>query len=394
MELSDGNNLLAQGIFLEILEKLHKNNGLSRKDQPSTWNSMYHVSTTFNPETLKIVLDDLCVESGVDILFNTKVIDADIDKENKRVNGVVIQHTQGYSYVVSKCFVDATGNASIANYCGVKLREAGKDTEHIMPPTLCGMVTDIDWSKTSQMQEKVLKGIKDGFFSQNDRHVPGIIQCGDNWGFMNAGHIFGTNSLDVKSISEGFIKGRKLVREYTQFYQQYVEGAKNMKTLSTATLLGVRESRNILGEYELNYEDFKNRRQFPDQIGLHCFPVDIHVYDLSDKEYKRYLEDYAKRDRFLIGENYGLPYGILVPKGWNNLWIAGSCISADVKVHGSVRLQQSCYIMGQAAGTAVHQSIKTGQAANNIDTEQLVKTLRTNGAFLPQEKLSKTMTRS
>ena len=166
-----------------------------------------------------------------------------------------------------------------------------------------------------------------------------------------------------------------------------------MKTLVTAALIGVRESRNIIGEYELNYQDLKLRRQFPDQIGLHCYPIDIHVYNTSDEEYKRYWNEFKERDVFQKGENYGLPYGMLVPKGWENLWAAGRCISADVKVQGSVRVQQSCYILGQAAGTAAAQSVKTGQPANKIDTSLLVRTLRENGAFLPQKELSKEMTR-
>lgn len=393
MSLSDGNNILAQGLFLEILQKMQKKNGLTRKEDPLSWESVLHVSTGFNAETLKIILDDLCIEAGVDILFNTRIIDAEVDEKRKFVKGVVIQHIEGYHFVKAKCFIDATGDASLANHCGVKNREAGRDTEHIMPPTLCGLVTDIDWSKTKQMQKMVLKGIEDGSFSQKDRHVPGIIPCGDNWGFINAGHIFKMDALKIHSLTDGYIKGRKLVEEYTHFFQKYLEGAKNMKTLVTATLIGVRESRNIIGEYELNYQDLKRRRQFPDQIGLHCYPIDIHVYDTSDEEYKRYLDEFKERDVFQKGENYGLPYGMLVPKGWKNLWAAGRCISADVKVQGSVRVQQSCYILGQAAGTAAVQSIKTGQPANNLDTSELVKTLRKNGAFLPQKELSKEMTK-
>ncbi len=314
----DGNNMLVQGLFLEILTKMQEKNGLI----PISWGSILHVSTGINAETLKIILDDLCLEAGVDILFSTRVIDADIDAEKKNVHGVIIQHIEGYNYVPAKGFIDATGDASLANYCGVSTREAGRDTENIMPPTLCGLVTDF--------------------------------RCGENWGIMT--------------------------------------GAKNIKTLSTAALMGIRESRNIYGEYELNYNDLKSRRQFPDQIGLYCKVVDIHVYDTSDEQYERYISEFERRDIFQKGENYGLPYGMLVPKGWRNLWAAGRCISADVKVQGSIRDQPGCYILGQAAGTAAVQSIKTGQPANNIETEQLVKTLRNNGAFLPQEKLTSKMT--
>ena len=275
--MSDGNNMLVQGLFLEILTKMQKKNGLVREGDPISWGSILHASTGINAEILKIILDDLCLDAGVDILFATRVIDADIDADRKSIKGVIIQHIEGYHYVPAKGFIDATGDATLANYCGVSTREAGRDTEHIMPPTLCGLVSDYDWSDYKNKQAMVLKGVEDGFFSQKDRHVPGLFRCGDNWGIMNSGHIFKMDALKVRSLTEGYIKGRKLVDEYTRFYRQYLEGAKNMNTLSTAALMGVRESRNINGEYELNYHDLKNRRQFPDQIGLYCKVVDIHV---------------------------------------------------------------------------------------------------------------------
>ena len=143
----------------------------------------------------------------------------------------------------------------------------------------------------------------------------------------------------------------------------------------------------------MNYADFQARRHFPDQIALCCKGVDIHVYDLSAEQYRRYHEEFTRLDRPRKGENYGIPYSVLVPKGWSNLWVAGRCVSTDIKVHGAIRDQPSCSMMGQAAGTAAVQSIRTGQPANALDTEQLVLTLRKAGANLPQVTLSKTMTR-
>jgi hypothetical protein len=89
-----------------------------------------------------------------------------------------------------------------------------------------------------------------------------------------------------------------------------------------------------------------------------------------------------------------MPYSILVPKGWHNLWVAGRCVSSDVPVQGSIRVMPAAAMMGQAAGTAAVQSIQTGQAACDLDTAQLVDTLRRHDAYLPQETLSSTMTRA
>jgi hypothetical protein len=94
------------------------------------------------------------------------------------------------------------------------------------------------------------------------------------------------------------------------------------------------------------------------------------------------------------GESFGMPYGIVVPKGWLNLWVAGRCASSDVPVQGSIRVMPAAAMMGQAAGTAAVQSISTGQPACDLDTARLVETLRRDGAYLPQEASSQAMTRS
>jgi len=164
--------------------------------------------------------------------------------------------------------------------------------------------------------------------------------------------------------------------------------------LTTAPVMGVRDTRRIVGEFELTIEDFKSARQFPDQIAVYNRPTDVHPTDTSEKEYKRFLHDFESFHGLGKGDCIGVPYSILVPKGWTNLWAAGRCHSSDTKVHGSIRAQSAAYMMGQAAATAAVQSIRTGQPACYLDTRELVMTLRHNGAYLPQETLSREMTRN
>ena len=327
-------------------------------------------------------MDQLCREAGVEVRFFTRVIDADADRTQGRVHGIVTNSVEGYRYLCAPAFIDATGDAVLADVCGAAARAAGHDTRNIMPPTLCAMIADVDFERMHNIshQAMVEKAIADGFFTQPDRHIPGLHRNGLHSGSMNAGHLFHTDALKTRSLSEAVVLGRRLVQEYAAFYRKYLPGCENMLVAATGNLLGVRESRRIVGEYELNYADFQARRHFPDQIAVYCKEVDIHVYDLSAAEYRRYSEEYSKLDRLKQGENYGIPYGVLVPKGWKNLWVAGRCNSSDIKVHGAIRDQPACSMMGQAAGTAAVQSIRTGQPANDLDTEHLVLTLRKAGA--------------
>jgi len=108
---------------------------------------------------------------------------------------------------------------------------------------------------------------------------------------------------------------------------------------------------------------------------------------------QRFLREKDATARLNRGECFGIPYGILVPDGWTNLWVAGRCASSDVMVYGSIRVQPAASMMGQAAGTAAVQSLRTGQPACDLDTHALVETLRAAGAYLPQEQTASEMTR-
>lgn len=393
-DLADGSRMLVGGIGEEIIETMYSRGGFRPGVDTASWRTRLHGGVGFNAETLKLLLDDLCLAARVEIRFYTRVIDVDIT--GKTVNGVIINNVEGHRYLKARMFIDATGDAVLTTLCGAPCFEAGRDTQHIMPPTLCCAQSGIDWSKFDypMQQEAVVRALADGFFTQKDRHVPGLFQGGRTSGIMNAGHLFGTNAVQCRSLSDGMIRGRKLADEYTRFFRKYLVGCENMEFIASGSLLGIRESRRAHGEYELNYNDFRTRASFPDQIAVYNKAVDIHVYDCSEEQYKRYYEEFTKKDRLAAGEYYGLPYGMLVPKGWHNLWVAGRCNSSDVKVSGAIRDQPACFLMGQAAGTAAVQSIRTGQKACELNTETLVTSLRDAKAYLPQKDLSAKMTRN
>jgi hypothetical protein len=205
-------------------------------------------------------------------------------------------------------------------------------------------------------------------------------------GYLNGGHVFNLDALNCRSLSEGIMLGRKIVQEYVEFYRKYVPGCENIELVITGALMGIRESRRIVGEYELTFDDYLARRQFPDQVGVFNKFVDIHPMDCSIEEFERLCEEKDHSGRLGPGECFGIPYRILVPKGWENLWVAGRCNSSDVRVHGSIRVMPAAAMMGQAAGTAAVQSIRTARAAPGIDKKELVRTLREQGAYLVQDE--------
>ena len=391
--LADGEKMLIRGLMEEIIEALYARGFMPPSNNPDMWRKTLHLWTPFHPEGYKLILDEMATKAGVDICYFTRVIDADVDRGAGKVNGVILSNIEGYHYVRAKTFVDGTGDATLAEICGVVCRAAGHDSPNIMPPTLCSLVSGIDYSRFGNQQKAVEQAINDGFLSQPDLHLPGMFRTGNGTAIMNAGHLFNLDALRCKDLTDGVMLGRRLAQEFVAFYRKYVPGCENLEHVCTAPVVGIRESRRILGEYEMTEQDYLARRQFPDQIAVYGLTLDLHPYKASVEQYRRWQHDFHG-SKYQPGEYYGIPYGALVPKGWKNLWVAGRSISTDVMMQSSTRAQPAAIGMGQAAGAAAVQSIRSKKPAAEIDTAALVATLRKAGAYLPQTATSKTMTRA
>lgn len=403
--MADGTRPLVGGFCRELVETMHARGFLGPDVTPDFWTTHLNRWIPFKPEGLKRVLDEKAVEAGVELRFFTRVIDADV--EGRRLRGAIISNIEGYRYIRARAFIDATGDAVLADLCGAACHVAGRDTAEIAPSTLCSLYAGIDWSdpaygndytgadavKLRVRKEVLPRAIAEGHFSQTDYFMPGMNKIGARMGALNGGHVFGLNGLSCRSLSDGMVLGRRIAVEYTEFFRKYVPGCKDIEQVISAPLMGVRDTRRILGEFELTIDDFMARRQFPDQVAVYNRPTDVHPTNTSEEEYKRFLRDFEGHGKLGRGDSVGIPYSILVPRGWENLWAAGRCHSSDTKVHGSIRAQSAAYMMGQAAATAAVQSIRTGQPACDLDTWMLVESLRKAGAYLPQETLSRRMTR-
>ncbi len=137
--MADGEKLLARGIMEEIVETLYSRGFIPDYISPDSWRKNQHHWTPFNTEGLKLVLDELTVDAGVETRFFTRVIDADADPSTGVVKGVVIQNIEGYHFVPAKTFIDATGDAVLADLCGAEIRKPGDDAAYAMAPTLCSL---------------------------------------------------------------------------------------------------------------------------------------------------------------------------------------------------------------------------------------------------------------
>ena len=158
---------------------------------------------------------------------------------------------------------------------------------------------------------------------------------------------------------------------------------------ATGALLDVRETRRIVGEYVLTIEDYLARRSFPDEICRNAYNIDVHAKPApgappGPDQIEKIKERLHKQIKQLArGENYGVPYRCLTPKGLRNVLMAGRCISTDRAVNGSVRIMACCLTTGEAAGTAAAMAAAGAGDVRAVDTAALRATLQARGAYLP-----------
>ena len=294
----------------------------------------------------------------------------DLESTEGHITHAICAAKSGLFAVKARVFVDGTGDGDIAAWAGAPFEKGDAEWQYDARYAMqfmggCGLVA----SQSSQ-GSALEQAFADNVFTVKDRHLPGIWRVGNHVGGGNIGHTFGVDGTDERSLTDALLWGRKSMLEYKHYYTNYLQGFEKMQLVATGALMGLRETRRIIGDYVLCLEDFKNRAVFEDEIGRYAYPVDIHASAPDEESFKQFEEEF-KTLRYKDGESYGIPYRILTPRGLDNTLVAGRCISADRFLQGSIRVMPGCYITGQAAGIAAAIAVEQEISVHDIDVNEL-----------------------
>lgn len=392
-----GSTMVIRGLFAELVDRLVERGGaihpsLVQAGTPYTsWIVQGHDHCTpFDAELLKVLLDDMLQEAGVDILYHTSFLRPILEGDN--LVGAEVMRREGPAEVRAAVTIDCTGDGDVAYRAGVPC-EKGNAKGVMQPATMFFRINNVD----SKALEADIERNKDNFYRKDgvnyrslhwrvseareagdwplNRVSIGIFRCvrDDEWA-VNTSRIMGVDATDSRSLTLGEITGRQQVQIIMRFLNKYVPGCENARLMSTGSTLGIRESRHIQGEYTLTLDDVLEGRVTEDAVVLCSNSVDIHGrYGPMSNEYITVQN----------GEYYGIPYRCLVPRKMDGLLAAGRCLSAQSEAAGAVRVMPPCMAMGQAAGTAAALAARQGVPPRRIDAGALQAQLRQDGAFLP-----------
>jgi hypothetical protein len=375
MDFTDGVNFLADGIGREILDRIRAAGGAFP----------FRRSTGIRTEVLKRVYDQLLEDAGIPFTFHTQLVDVTVEEGS--VREAICAGKRGLFALRAAVFVDCTGDGDLAALAGAPYEKGDRDGD-MQPGTLCSLWSGVDWEEVERSEtagmgnDRIAEAFDDGVLTVEDLHLVGIWRVGATLGGGNVGHTFGLDGTDEESLTEAYVRARKILPQYERYYKTYREGFEDMELAVTGSLMGVRESRRILGDYVLSVDDFRERAVFDDEIGRFSYPVDLHPTGPDQGAYEEYRRQWTGL-RHEDGESYGIPYRVLTPRRLRNVLVAGRCVSTDRSMQGSIRVTPGCYITGQAAGVAAAMSVQAGANTRGIDISELQARLRRLGAYLP-----------
>ncbi|MDD6735930.1 MAG: FAD-dependent oxidoreductase [Clostridiales bacterium] len=347
--------LLSDGIFTEMLER-------KKKYSDSSW------------ESYKCVFDDMVTEAGVDVLFHSTVFEA--NTEHRLIKSVSVATKSGIMEFEADFFIDCSGDGELIamTNCDYQL---GRESDGLSQPMttcfrVCGVDVELFNSERTMLQERYEKYQEENKIINPREDI--LVFCGYGKGVLhfNTTRVVKHNPVDPVEVSKAEMLARKQVMEMMDFLKENSKAFSDATLISVASHIGVRESRKLKGVHILTADELFNFVDFEDTIALGNYPIDIHnpagkgttIIHIEDNKY------------------YRIPYRSLLPKEYDNMLVAGRCLSATHEAQSSVRIMPICACLGEAAGVAAAIAYKTNKNAHTVDITDLRSKLIENGAAL------------
>ncbi len=335
------------------------------------------MKTQIDPEMLTLTYIEMLEEANTDILLYTNVCDVIMDADT--VTGVICYNKSGFCAYSAKVVIDATGDGDVAYKSGAEFIKGREADGKMQPATLMFKIAGVDMEKavfpgSFETLVPTEKGELQALAREKLPHpaghvllyrstIPGIVTCN----MTNATGIDGTSAEDL---TKAEIVCRKQMRPIVEFLREYVPGYENCYIISSASLMGIRETRHFKGIKTLNEKDIADAVQYDDYVVYDAhFNFDVHNITGAG------LDKTGCQHGFTQTKGYTIPYGCLVPEKIDGLLLSGRNISGTHMAHSSFRAMPICVGIGEAGGTAAALAVKQGKRLRDLEVSEIQKIL-------------------
>jgi len=367
---------IVHGVADDILDRLQRLDGLKEPHVVPGPGGLKTGAQAYDTAAYKVAADDLLLSAGVDVRFHAVAVGAVV--EDGKIAAVLVETKSGRKAVAAEMFIDCSGDADLAAWAGAPFEKGGADG-FMAYPTMMFRIGNVDTDLAMaegrpNLKSLIAEGNESGRYTLPRK--AGIINAQAHEGEWRANLTqisrggAPVDGSDWDDLGFAEVEGRRQAVEYFRFLKDMVPGFADSYLLELAAQIGIRETRRIVGPYQLTGDDVLGCRDFEDSIGCSGWPLETHV--LGDVEWK-----------FLAGRGYHqIPFSTTLPTGVANLLVAGRCASTTQEGQASLRVSGPCFAMGQAAGTAAAMANRSGIAPAALDVKALQRRLVEDGAFI------------
>ncbi len=322
----------------------------------------------FDVEITKLWLEKFCVDSGVELLYHTRVTDAIVDKG--RLTTVITENCNGRQAWPASIFIDATGNGDLAARAGCGFDLGHPQTGQTQPASLNMLVSGISlkdlqdrkmiempgltWAESKDnLLTEIRKGGADCSYAK-----PTFFSIRNDFFSLMSNHQYNLNSLDAIEITKATIAARAELHRQIDALRSLGGMWKDIRIVATADQIGIRESRRIHGLYTVSKEDMIRGARFDDAVCRTTFSVDIHALDPAKNK--------GVDPSFKV-KPYDISLRSLIAKDVKGLMMAGRNISGDFFAHASYRVTGNAVAMGESAGKVAAKAALSGRLPQEVE---------------------------
>ncbi|REK71220.1 FAD-dependent oxidoreductase [Paenibacillus paeoniae] len=345
------------GIYREIIAEF----------LPAALPSSHHESIwpQYSPFELRHYLNQKLEKEGINVYYHTSFVSALMS--GNRVTGVVANTREGLRAFEGSVVIDCTGDARVASEAGVPTH-SGRDEDGLTQPmTLMFMMQDTGKPVRQYLPDDCYKYESVSDLPQG-RHL--------YWGGMGNGTLLVNmtrvkgNGATIEDINYAEKEALRQVFSVANYLQRNNHG--NYILSHVPGQVGVRETNQIEGRYTLTEDDLTSGRRFEDVVAQTNYEIDIHNPTGGANTDERKLD------------GYDIPYRCMLPANVEGLIVAGRSISATHVAMSSMRVQATCFALGQAAGTAAALAIEEKVSVASISIPRLHEQLAAQGVLIVQ----------
>lgn len=318
-----------------------------------------------NAQLYALLAEEACLDAGVSLAYYQFP-----NKVSKHKNGWLVEVVgQGVQYQLQcKQIVDCSGGASVVGMLGFERMQGEKQQPGTHVVTFKGFDMDKVKKNAQQIRNKYKEWEKKGLLKKGDTWSGNPFQAINGGG--NSNHIFGADSSTAATQTQTNLAGRKCVLRLLKFLKSIPGGEKvTINTMMTET--ASRETYRIVGESILTGRDYIRGRKFDDALCYSFYPIDIH-------DENGVVPKHLSPNTFPT-----IPRSALIPKGSNNIMVAGRCLSSDREANSAARVQASCMAMGQAAAVTAALAAKLNTTPADVPLENIYTALKAHKAVIP-----------